>query len=184
MLTLNFEPFPVLTTERLVLRKLRDGDAEEVLYLRSHKDLMHFVPRPLLKDREDAKTFIHGNLELLFRQEAVNWAITTKEADKVIGILGLFNFKKEHLRCEVGYILHDGWHGKGIMNEALAAVVHYGFSVLQLHSVEALIDPANIASAKVAEKNNFTKEAHFKENVFYNGRFMDTCVYSLLTPFR
>ena len=184
MLTLNFEPYPVLSTERLLLRKQRESDADEVLYLRSHKELMKYIPRPLLKDREDAKTFIRGNLELVSRNEAINWGITSKEEDKVIGFIGLFNFQKEHFRCEVGYLLHDGWHGKGIMSEALPVVLDYGFRILQLHSVEATIDPDNIASAKVLEKNNFTRDAYFKENVFYEGRFMDTVIYSLLTPFR
>lgn len=184
MLTLNFDPYPVLTTQRLVLRKLRESDAEEVLYLRSHKDIMQFIPRPPLKDREDAKTFIRGNLELIHRNEAINWAITFKEEDKVIGFIGLFNIQKENFRCEVGYLLHDGLQGKNIMTEALTAVLDYGFRTLKLHSVEALIDPANIASAKLLEKNNFTKDAYLKENLFYEGRFMDTIIYSLLTPFR
>lgn len=184
MLTINFDPFPVLTTDRLELRRLRESDADEVLYLRSHKEIMQYIPRPLLKDREDAISFIHKIQDLTHQNEALNWGITAKEEDKVIGILGLFNFKKENFRCEIGYLLHDGRRGQGIMQEAVAAVIHYGFSTLQLHSIEALIDPANIASGKLLEKNNFTQDAYFKENFFHEGRFMDTIVYSLLTPFR
>lgn len=184
MLTLNFDPFPILTTERLVLRKLRESDADEVLYLRSNKELMQYIPRPLQKNREDAKTLIQSNLELIQRNEAINWAITLKEEDKLIGMIGLFNVERENLRCEVGYLLHHNWHGKGVMAEALAAVLDYGFRVLKFHSVTALIDPANIASAKLLEKNNFTKDAYFKENIFYEGRFLDSIIYSLLTPFR
>ncbi|MRG44766.1 GNAT family N-acetyltransferase [Chitinophaga sp. SYP-B3965] len=184
MLTLNFDPYPILTTQRLVLRKLRESDADEVLYLRSHKDIMQYIPRPLQKDRDDAIKFIRDHLELTRKNEAINWAITIPGEDKVIGMIGLFNVEPENFRCEVGYLLHDNWHGKGIMTEALPAVLDHSFRVLKFHSIAAVIDPGNIASAKLLEKNNFTKEAHFKENMFYEGRFMDAIIYSLLTPFR
>lgn len=66
------------------------------------------------------------------------------------------------------------------MREAMKAVLNYGFDVMRLHSVEAIMDPANTASAHVAERNHFGKEGHFKENEFWNGAFLDTVFYSLL----
>ena len=51
---------------------------------------------------------------------------------------------------------------------------------MQLHSIEAIIDPENFASEKVLQKNGFVKEAHLKENEFYDGRFLDTVIYSIL----
>ncbi len=49
---------------------------------------------------------------------------------------------------------------------------------MKLHSIEAVIAPENVASAKVLEKCNFIKEGYFKENEFYNGQFLDTVIYS------
>jgi ribosomal-protein-alanine N-acetyltransferase len=72
------------------------------------------------------------------------------------------------------------FNGKGIVSEAVQEVVNYGFDVMKLHSIEAIIDPLNDASAKVLEKNGFVKEAHLRENEFYEGRFLDTVIYSLL----
>jgi ribosomal-protein-alanine N-acetyltransferase len=51
---------------------------------------------------------------------------------------------------------------------------------MKLNSLEAIIDPDNHASAKVLEKNGFVKEAHLKEYEFYEGRFLDTVIYSIL----
>ena len=70
------------------------------------------------------------------------------------------------------------------MQEAVAAVLSYGFSAIKLHSVEANINPANVASKKLLEKNGFVQEAYFKENFYYNGRFMDAPIYALLTPLK
>jgi ribosomal-protein-alanine N-acetyltransferase len=49
-----------------------------------------------------------------------------------------------------------------------------------LHSTEAIIDPKNKASERVLEKAGFIKEAHFKENEFFDGKFIDSVVYSKL----
>lgn len=182
MLTVNFTPFPVLTTERLVLRRMDKNDADDLFYLRSHPGIMRFIPRPMAVTRQDVIILIdeyNRNLEI---NEAITWGITTKENNKVIGTIGLFRMKKENFRTETGYLLHDAWHGKGIMPEALNAVTYYCFRQLGFHSVEALIDPANTASEKLLQKCGFVKEGHFKESAFYNGQFLDTVVYSLLTP--
>ncbi|MGN7722643.1 GNAT family N-acetyltransferase [Chitinophaga sp. 22620] len=184
MLTLQFSPFPELTTARLVLRKLRVSDAEEMLYIRSHPELMRYIPRPLCNTREDAIALIERYNTYLENNEGINWAITEKGVDKLIGAVGYVHFRPEDYRGEVGYLLHDGWHGKGIMAEALEAVLHYGFHTIKLHSVEAVIDPENIASEKLLQKMHFVKEAHFRESGFYDGKWLDACVYSLLTPLK
>ncbi len=66
------------------------------------------------------------------------------------------------------------------MQEALSTVIHYGFEVMKLHTIEADVDPNNTASIKLLERNKFVKEGYFKENYFFEGKFYDTVVYSLL----
>jgi ribosomal-protein-alanine N-acetyltransferase len=72
------------------------------------------------------------------------------------------------------------YHGKGIITEAIKETVKYGFEIMKLHSIEAVIDPENLASEKVLLKSGFIKEAHFKENEYYEGRFLDSVIYSIL----
>lgn len=184
MLTIQFSPFPELTTGRLVLRKMRASDAGEMLYLRSNPELMRYIPRPLANTREDAIALIESYNGLADRNEAINWAITEKGVDKLIGSIGFFQLQPEHYRSDVGYMLHDSWHGKGIMTEALEAVLHYGFHTMKLHSIGAVIAPENIASEKLLQKMHFVKEAHFREAEFYDGKWLDSFVYSLLTPLK
>ena len=81
-------------------------------------------------------------------------------------------------------MLEPALHGKGLMYEAIQAVLHYGFHDLKLHSVEAQIDPRNSASEALLKKAGFVREAYFKENYYLRGRFADTGVYSLLTPLK
>lgn len=180
MLTINFTPFPILETERLVLRRVDENDVNEIFSLRSNVETMQYIPRPLVKTTEDALEHIAMIDAKIENNEGINWAITLKGSPKLIGLIGHYRIKPEHFRAEIGYMLLPEFNGKGIISEAVKEVVKYGFDVLKLHSIEAIIDPLNNASAKVLKKNGFIKEAHLKENEFYEGRFLDTVIYSLL----
>ena len=51
---------------------------------------------------------------------------------------------------------------------------------MNLHSVEANINPANEASTKTLEHFKFEREAYFKENYYFREKFLDSAIYSLL----
>jgi ribosomal-protein-alanine N-acetyltransferase len=180
MLTINFSPFPNLETERLLLRRVDSNDVREILALRSNPDTMKYIPRPLLKTDEDALEHITMIDSKIDSNEGINWAITLKDNPKLIGIIGHYRIKPENYRAELGYMLLPEYHGKGIISEAVKEAVNYGFNAMKLHSLEAVIDPENYASAKVLEKNGFVKEAHFLDYEFFEGRFLDTVIYSIL----
>ncbi|SHL74722.1 GNAT family N-acetyltransferase [Flavobacterium xanthum] len=180
MLTISFTPFPNLETERLLLRRVVPTDVKEIFALRSNPETMKYIPRPLLKTDEDTLEHVAMIDSKIDTNEGINWAITLKDNPKLIGIIGHYRIKPEHFRAEIGYMLLPEYHGKGIISEAVKEAIRYGFQVMKLHSIEAVIDPENQASAKVLEKNGFVKEAHFKENEYYDGRFWDSVVYSLL----
>ncbi|WP_338645158.1 GNAT family N-acetyltransferase [Flavobacterium sp. KS-LB2] len=180
MLTINFSPFPNLETERLLLRRVDSNDINEIFALRSNPETMKYIPRPLVKTDEDALEHIAMIDSKIDSDEGINWAITLKDNPKLIGIIGHYRIKPEHYRAEIGYMLLPEYQGKGIISEAVKEAVKYGFNVMNLHSIEAIIAPDNYGSAKVLEKNGFVKEAHLRENEFYEGRFLDTVIYSIL----
>nr|WP_315178657.1 GNAT family N-acetyltransferase [uncultured Flavobacterium sp.] len=180
MLTINFSPFPNLETERLLLRRVDSNDVKEIFALRSNPETMKYIPRPLVKTDEDALEHIAMIDSKIDSNEGINWAITLKDNPKLIGIIGHYRIKPEHYRAEIGYMLLPEYQGKGIISEAVREAVKYGFNVMNLHSIEAIIAPENYGSAKVLEKNGFVKEAHLRENEFYEGRFLDTVIYSIL----
>lgn len=180
MLTINFIPFKNLETERLFLRRIDTIDVDAVLELRGNPQTMKYIPRPLAKTKEDALEHIAMINEKIDNSTGINWVITLKDNPKLIGIIGHYRIQPENYRAEIGYMILPQYHGKGIATEAIKAVVEYGFEEMQLHSVEAIIDPENQASEKVLLKSGFVKEAHIKENEFYDGKFIDTVIYSLL----
>ncbi len=180
MIDINFTPFPNLETERLHLRRVVNDDVNEIFALRSDKETMKYIPRPLAKTKEDALEHIALIDSKIENNEGINWAITLKNNPKLIGIIGHYRIKPEHYRAEIGYMLLPEYQGKGIITEAIKEVVKYGFKTMKLHSIEAVIDPENLISEKVLLKNGFVKEAHLKENECFEGRFLDTVIYSIL----
>ena len=176
----SFLPFQNLTSSKLLLRQVTPEDVNEVFALRSNAETMKYIPRPLANNKDEALEHIIMLQDNLEKNEGINWAITIKGNPTLIGIIGHYRIRWEHFRSEIGYMLLPEYHGKGITTEAIQLVVEYGFNQMNMHSLEGIIDPANTASARVLEKNGFVKEAHLKENEFYDGKFLDCVIYSLL----
>jgi len=142
---------------------------------------MKHIDRPRATTIDDAKKLIQLFDEILSKGEGINWGVSLKDNNKLLGNICLWKIQIENCRAEVGYLLDTSVWRKGIMNEALQAVVNYGFNTMGLHSIEAIINPDNIGSAKLLEKNGFVQEAYFKENYYYDGKFRDTAAYSKLS---
>ena len=177
---LSFFPFPDLYTERLVLRQLRLTDDNEIMVLRSDEKILQFLTISKCNSLAEAKEFIEKINNYIKNNESIYWGITEKNSETIIGTICLWNISKENFRAEIGYVLHPDFHGRGFMSEALDVVLEYGFNKMKLHSIEAHVHPDNNSSIKLLQKKGFTKEAFFKENVFFNGKFSDTAVYSIL----
>lgn len=173
-------PFPVITTERLILRRIKDTDAQRLYTLRSDPETMKYIPRPVATKIDDVLNLIKMIDEGTDKNDVINWAVTLKDTDALIGTIGFFRLQPENDRGEVGYMLGKDYQGKGIMHEALKAVLDFGFETLKFHSIFAVTDPENKASISLLEKNEFVKEGHFRHDCFFEGRYLDSVYYSLI----
>jgi ribosomal-protein-alanine N-acetyltransferase len=180
MLNIIFHPFKNLETERLLLRRVVVTDVPEIKALRGNPETMKFIPRPLVTTDEQALEHFKMIDEKIENNTGINWAITVKGNPKLIGIIGHYRIQPENHRCEIGYMILPEYNGQGITTEAIKAVLEYGFEDLNMHSIEAVIDPDNVASERVLQKNGFVKEAHILENELWDGKFWDTVIYSIL----
>ena len=182
MLQFNIGPFPTLHTERLILREVTMDDVESILAIRSDERVMKYIGKPRAKDIKDSIELIERLKKGQEDSTSITWGIATKDDPKLIGMIGYYRIQLAHYRGEIGYSLHaDHWR-KGIMREALRAVVDHGFRILGFHSIEARTDPNNSASNALLMSNGFIREGLFKENYFWNGKFLDSAVYSKLAP--
>lgn len=181
MLELNFHPFPILETERLTLKRVTMSHSQNMFDLRANINAMRYLDRPIAQTLDDAINLIKRMDNDIDNNTGIGWGIFLKNTNKLIGTIGYYRMKMENYRAEIGYMLMPEFWKQGIMSEAMMRVIDFGFYEMKLHSIEADINPNNIASAAILKKHGFVKEAYFKENVYSNGQFLDTEIYSLLT---
>jgi ribosomal-protein-alanine N-acetyltransferase len=104
-----------------------------------------------------------------------------KTQERVIGECGFHSWDKTHERAELFYNLkEESFKRKGLMSEALHAVLNFGFKQMQLHRIEALTARDNIASIRLLDKFGFTKEGTVREDYIVDGKHEDSECYSLL----
>ncbi|TCZ64716.1 GNAT family N-acetyltransferase [Flaviaesturariibacter aridisoli] len=154
----NFTPFPVLQTERLTLRPLTLQDDEQIFALRSDAAVNRYLDRKPSETIADARAFIEAIQEHNRRNESLYWAIECTGTDRLIGTICLFGFSGDPAQAEIGYELLPGFQGKGIMQEALSAVIAYATGALGLRSLEAGTHRDNEGSTKLLEKFGFQRQ--------------------------
>jgi len=123
---------------------------------------------------------IDRDMKAMALGERIRFGVERIADHVLIGICTLFNLSEECRSAEIGYGLHSSAWGNGYMNEALVALLTYGFSQLDLNRVEADIDPRNIDSARSLERIGFLKEGHLRESCVVNGAITDSARYGLL----
>ena len=154
-------------------------DAPAILSLRSDEKVMQYIDKERASSIAEAEKFCAIIKDALEKNDGITWAIAFQHTHAaLIGTIGFWRIIKQHFRAEIGYMLHHDHWGQGIMQEAIEVVIDYGFGPLQLHSIEAHINPNNSASAGILEKNGFIREAYFKEDFFFKGKFLDSAIYS------
>ena len=159
----NFTPFPELKTERLILRRHTEADSPEIFFLRTDKDVNRYIERPRPENINDAREFILNTNNGIKQNEMIDWAITLKNKQELIGSICLWNFSKDKTKAEVGFELKPDYHGKGIMNEALLKVLEFGFKSISLASIDAYTHKDNISSIKLLKKNTFELNTELKD---------------------
>lgn len=157
MLELNLSLFPELPTERLLLRQLSVGDAEEIFLLRSDTKVNELIDRVTATSIDEAYEFINKIIANQNNGEGIMWAITLKDTPKLIGTILYWNIVKDKDEAEIGYELLPAWHGKGIMQEALIKVIAFGFKSLRLKNIVAEPKMGNLRSVNLLEKCGFMK---------------------------
>jgi ribosomal-protein-alanine N-acetyltransferase len=177
----NSSLFPEIKTPRLLLRQVAETDAAALFSLRSDERVMRYFDAPMMQSEEEARAFLGKNKVSFEEGTGILWAISLLEDTTMIGTITIWRIDKTHFRGEMGYLLHPDFQGKGLMSEAIQAVLRYGFDTLNLHSMEANVNPNNQASITLLERNGFVREGYFRENYYFNGKFLDTAVYSRLS---
>jgi RimJ/RimL family protein N-acetyltransferase len=173
---------PTLETTRLSLRPIRAEDVDAFYAVYSNPEVMRYWSTPPLPNREAASKLICEIHEGIERHELLKWGIALRVNDELIGSVTLFHADFTHRRAEIGYALGRDYWRQGYMQETLNAVLNYAFAELNLHRIEADVDPRNAASVRTLERLGFQREGYLRERWHVNGEIQDAFFYGLLKP--
>jgi RimJ/RimL family protein N-acetyltransferase len=162
----------VLETERLQLRRMRLADAADLLRIFSDPVAMRFYPGT--KDHAQTVQWIKWNEESYEANGFGLWIATIRESGEFAGQCGLTIQEAAGKReVEIGYLFLRSLWNRGLATEAAAGCRDFALNALGLTRLISLIDPANFASRRVAEKVGMTPEG------YVNKWEKDLCLYSL-----
>ena len=175
-----FSNLPTLRTKRLTLRPARMSDAADLYEYSKDPE----VARHVLWDAHQSVGDSRGYLRYAVRQYRqdlpASWGIELKENHKLIGTIGFMWINRDHNSAEVGYSLAREYWNRGIMSEALSAVLNEGFMDLNLHRIEAQHEVDNPASGRVMVKCGMMYEGCVRGRLYNKGRYVDVALYAIL----
>lgn len=178
-LHLDLHTFPILETDRLILRQLAAADAQDCfLFLSDEENIRYYDPAPITQ-LEQAEKSIERHRRRFAQQEALRWGITLKGENRVIGNGG-YAWEADNQLAVLSYILSKRYWNKGIMTEALTAMIQFGFAHIHLHRIEAQVAYPNLASARLLEKLGFQEEGRLRERQYANNQFVDERMFALI----
>ena len=108
------------------------------------------------------------------------WAVVLKDTDDFIGFVNYHNRVSYTRRLAVGYILAAPYWRRGLMTEAMRCFLAHCFDALDAHRIEALIEPANVASLTLAARLGFRREGLLRDRLLVAGEYRSVELLSLL----
>lgn len=171
-----------LMTERLLLRRFVREDAMPMYKTWANdSEVTRFLSWLPHENVEVTKNVLRMWVEDYDSNEHYSWGIVLKESGKLIGSIAAMNHMDEHCRCEVGYCIGRDYWGKGIMTEALRAVIEFLILEVGYNRIQAYHHTANKASGKVMVKAGMKFESLLREYIKNSqGSFTDCDMYSIL----
>ena len=156
---LNKTGTQTIETHRLILRQYRIGDAEDMFNnWASDPEVTRFLTWPPHASVEVTRTLLNNWIQRYENGDYFNWAIEWKESGRVIGNISVVKFNEATESADMGYCMSRAFWGRGIMPEALQAVMDYLFDVVGVRRVAACHDVNNPKSGRVMEKAGMKTE--------------------------
>ena len=170
---------PIFETSRLVLRPIEESDAQGLHGAYGDAEAMRFWDAPAARDVEETATHIRNSLAVERRWHGM-WAIVARSGG-FAGMINYHNVDPRNRRLALGWIVAPAFWHQGLMTEAAEAVLSHCFSAMEMHRVEALIEPENTASRGLAVKLGFKQESDLlRDRLRVDGHYRGVLMYGLL----
>jgi [ribosomal protein S5]-alanine N-acetyltransferase len=173
-------PLPI-TTDRLILRRFRGGDWQDLLALMSDEELLaHVESRPLGEDEILRWLESDQHVKLTTPNQPFYLGLENKEAGKLIGFVHVAFTEPQRHQANLALFVNRAFQRRGLASEALAAALRFCLRDLGLHRVTAYCDSRNTAACRLFEKAGLRREGEFRKDRLLNQEWINTLWYALL----
>ena len=171
---------PTLEGSRVHLRAIRDTDAAALFEVFSDPDVMRYRDGVRMRALGDADAYVTAVHDYFRRRELFEWAIADGATDRAIGTCTLVHVDERHRRAEIGFAIGRAHWGRGMAREAVARLLAFAFDRLDLHRLEAEVDPRNERSLRLMERLGFQREGLRRERYLDEDGMQDAVAFALL----
>lgn len=161
--------FPVLQTERLILAEITCAYCNDIYLLFIDYRITKYYPLKRLEKKDDANRVVNMLRNKYEEGCMVRWGITLHGCDELIGIIGFNEIYPGH-KATISYFLSPDYWGRGLMTEALKAILKYGFETMELNRIDAHVMVGNEQSVNVLLRCGFSYEALLRDFVLLEGQ--------------
>ena len=171
---------PDIETKRLLLRRMTMKDAQDIFEYSRDPEVARHVLWSAQKHISEAKEYVRYMTKRYRDDLPSSWGIIDKESGKLVGTIGYMSLSEENASVEVGYSLARWLWGKGLMTEALRAVIDYTFDAMDINRIEAQHELTNPSSGRVMEKCGMVREGVLRQRLYNKGQYVDVALYAIL----
>lgn len=168
-----------LIGEKVVLTPITEKDLDFICDVETDKSLWFYeeyvkedkaATRKLFLDRmkEDVKAYDF----IIFRKN--------DEKNVPIGLANIWSYSEYRESWEIGYTVLPSYQKFGYGFDSASLLLKFGFEKLKAHKVVGMCNINNVGSSMIMQKIGMTKEAIFREELLWNGKWTDQCFFSIL----
>lgn len=168
-----------IRTERLVLRPFTEHDEADMLEFESRPDVARFLFNEPRTPQDNARELADRRARTSLTRAGDVLLPAVEYQGKVIGWVQLIWLDEAARQGEFGYVLHPGYHGRGLATEAAVEMLRIGFDRLGLHRIIGRCEARNTASRRVMERIGLRQEAEFRDSLIFKGEWGSECVYAM-----
>jgi len=171
-----------ITTVRLTLKKFERDHIHDMFRNWANDDeVTKYLTWPTHKNMAITQRVVESWVQSYESPTVYHWAIYLEEIKEVIGSISVVSLSNENEKCEIGYCIGKKYWNRGIVTEALKAVLEFLFREVGMQRIAAYFDSENIASGKVMKKAGMSFEGTMRKYTKdSNGNFKDCKLYSIL----
>lgn len=177
-----FAQFPILTSERIVLKQIEEQHVDDVYRIYSNEKVFEYCGIIPKNNKETVRKMIGHFVRDYSKGSRIKWGIfATNEPEQLLGIIEVFDCNKKVNMVTIGYYLAETYWNRGIATEAVRVLLDYLFDTIAINRVQAEVMPQNEVSKKVLLSNGFVKEGLLRQAVLWSNQgVVDIEIYSIL----